>query len=153
MINLLDLGENSTWSSTGKITYVLTTEINRIYISTIEMNNIIMGIKFTGSNTSDSIANTNYLWCHTSKGSNFSAWSLLFPASKFSRTKENGTHQTWKSHEPPSQQEPNIIPDKHDTAPTIWFPMFTGWLIYVPATHSCLMQIQQKNNSIHLVPT
>ena len=58
--------------------------------------------------------------------------------------RENGTHLTWPSHNPPSQQEPNIIPDEHHTTPPIWSPMFTGRLIQVPVTHTQLTKIHKQ---------
>ena len=41
-----------------------------IHDLTIDINNIIMGITNKGSNTIYPRTKNNYLWCHTSKGSN-----------------------------------------------------------------------------------
>ena len=56
----------------------------------------------------------------------------------------DGTYLTCPSHKPPSQQEPNIIHVRYQTAPTIFSPIFTGQPIQVPVTHMHLMQIQKQ---------
>ena len=66
--------------------------------------------------------------------------------------RKNGTNLTWTSHNPPSQQEPNIIPDEHHTTHPIWLPMFTGKIIQVTVTHRHLY-ILRSNKLIHLVPS
>ena len=49
--------------------------------------------------------------------------------------RENDTHLAWPSRNPPSQQEPTIIPEEHHTTPPIWSPIFIGQLIQVKVTH------------------
>ena len=58
--------------------------------------------------------------------------------------RENGTHLTWPSHNPPSQHKQNIIPDENHTTPPIFSHMFIGRLIQVPVTHSHITHIQKQ---------
>ena len=58
--------------------------------------------------------------------------------------RKNGTSLTWPSHNPPSQQQPNIIPDEHHTTPPIWSPMFKGRLTKVTVTHMTLTHIKKQ---------
>ena len=58
--------------------------------------------------------------------------------------RENCINLIRPSHNSPSQQEPNIIPDEHHTTPPIWSPMFKGQLIQVIVTHRNVTHIKKK---------
>ena len=82
-------------------------------------NNTITYITIRGKSTTWTRSNNNSLWYHTSKDSNIITWWWWVTTSKDNIVEADVMHSTRSRYKPPSQQEPNIIPDEHPTTPPI----------------------------------